>query len=94
MFPHPQRLCRNGPNRKTDSKALECGASLKSIGKCLWCLKSYLFMVLKLLNLIAQRFRSKAFSSAYLFRSSIMTQSSGGEGLIADSFDSLIVNCK
>jgi hypothetical protein len=36
---------------------------------------------LELLNLIAQRFRSKAFSSACLFRSKIAKQSPKGEGV-------------
>jgi len=55
-------------NRQTDSKALECGALREVIGKGPWSLKGNLFMVLELLNLIGQRFRSKAFSSACLSR--------------------------
>jgi hypothetical protein len=50
------------------------------MGRCLWCLKCNLFTALELVNLSAPRFRSKAFSSACLFRPSIMTQAQWGEG--------------
>jgi len=37
-------------NRQTDSKALERGAFLERMGKCPWCLKRNVFMVLGLLE--------------------------------------------
>ena len=69
--PPPRRLCRNGLEVRREQtngfQSFRTRSIIKFTGKCPWCSKRSLFILLEPLNPNAWRFRSKAFSSARPF---------------------------